>query len=51
MLQGRFRLVIRKIFFTEMVGKHWNRLSKEVGELPPVKVFRKCVAIALEDMV
>jgi len=26
--QGRFRLDIRKKFFTQMVGMHWNRLSK-----------------------
>jgi len=24
--QGRFRLDIRKNFFTESVGRHWNRL-------------------------
>ncbi|KFP10480.1 hypothetical protein Z169_09057, partial [Egretta garzetta] len=49
--QGRFRLDIRKKFFTMRVVKHWNRLPKEVVEAPLLETFKARLDGALSNLI
>ena len=49
--QGKFRLDIRKRFFTERVVAHWTRLPSEVITAPSLSEFKKQLDCALSHMV
>ncbi|GAB0175594.1 hypothetical protein GRJ2_000024600 [Grus japonensis] len=49
--QGKFRLNIKKGFFTESMVGHWNRLPREVVMAPSLSEFKKRLDDALSHMV
>ena len=49
--QGMFRLDIRKIFFTQRVVTHWNRLPKKVVDAPSLEAFKARLDVALGSLV
>ncbi|KFR17581.1 hypothetical protein N306_13354, partial [Opisthocomus hoazin] len=49
--EGRFRLDIRKKFFTMRVVKHWNRLPREAVAAPFLEVLKARLDGALSNLV
>ncbi|KFP19569.1 hypothetical protein Z169_00443, partial [Egretta garzetta] len=48
---GRFRLHIRKKFFTGKVVTQWNRLPREAVDAPSLEVFKARLDEALSNLV
>ncbi|KFO76442.1 hypothetical protein N303_08031, partial [Cuculus canorus] len=49
--RGRFRLDIRKNFFTMRVVRHWHRLPREAVAAPSLEVFKARLDGALGSLV
>ena len=49
--QGRFRLDIRRKFFTQRVVTHWNSLPKEVVDAQSLEAFKARLDVALGSLV
>ena len=49
--EGRFRLDIKKKFFTVRVVRHWNRLPRVVVDAPSLEAFKVRLEGALSNLV
>ena len=49
--EGRFRLEVRKKFFTVRAVRHWHRLPREVVDAPSLEVFKARLDGALSNLV
>jgi len=50
-MESRFRLDIRKKFFTIMVVKPWHRLPRQLVEAPSLETFQARLDGALSNLV
>jgi len=50
LIESRFRLDIRKKFFTMRVVKHWNKLPREAVDAPSLEVFKARLDGALSNL-
>ncbi|KAJ7413293.1 hypothetical protein WISP_92143 [Willisornis vidua] len=51
LVEGTFKLHIRKKFFTLSVVTHWKRLPRELVNAPPLRVFKTRLDGALSNLI
>ena len=49
--EGRFRLEVRRTFFTQRVVRHWHRLPREAVDAPSLEVFKARLDEALSNLI
>ncbi|KFQ52822.1 hypothetical protein N334_06395, partial [Pelecanus crispus] len=49
--ESRFRLDIRKKFFTMRVVRHWNRFPREAVDAPSLEVYKVRLDGALSSVI
>ncbi|KFU87510.1 hypothetical protein M959_01244, partial [Chaetura pelagica] len=49
--EGRFRLDIRRKFFSARVVRHWHRLPREAVAAPSLAVFKARLDGALSNLI
>ena len=49
--ESRFRLGVRKKFFTVRVVRHWHRLPRESVDVPSLEVFKARLDRALSNRI
>ncbi|KFZ66148.1 hypothetical protein N321_07670, partial [Antrostomus carolinensis] len=49
--EGRFRLDIRRKFFTQRVVRHWNRLPREAVDAPYLEALKARLDVALGSLI
>ncbi|KFP78881.1 hypothetical protein N310_02987, partial [Acanthisitta chloris] len=49
--EDKFRLDIKKTFFTVRVVRHWHRLPREVVDVPTLAVYKARLDESLSNLV